>query len=188
MHTTSTATKEGDELHYACQPGYAIDRSNPDLAGSDGTSFVLGCFQCNAGNNGRKPICRKFLGPVLNNLLQELKKKHCIKPCDCTGCPICSRTGLTFIWVFHHLAQLPRQNWADSGTLKIQVNPSQSKNRWDTLYNLMEENDRHKCIECFPTDLRQGREIPLSPELAHVSALLQAGTSSYRMSAYFHYF
>ena len=45
--TASTASKEGDELHYACKAGTAIERSNPDLA-SDGTSFVLGCsfFQC----------------------------------------------------------------------------------------------------------------------------------------------
>ena len=28
----------------------------------------------------------------------------------------------------------PRQNWADSGTLEIQVNPTHSTSRWDTLY------------------------------------------------------
>ena len=27
----------------------------------------------------------------------------------------------------------PRHNWADSGTLKIQVNPTQSTNRWDDI-------------------------------------------------------
>ena len=53
----------------------------------------------------------------------------------CTGWCICPKTwvGLTLMWVFHHLAQLhshfcqiqPRQNWADSGTPKIQVNPTQ---------------------------------------------------------------
>ena len=30
----------------------------------------------------------------------------------------------------------PRQNWADSGTLKIQVNPTQSSRIWDTLYRV----------------------------------------------------
>lgn len=49
--TASTASQEGDELHYACKAGYAIERSNPDLA-SDGTSFVLGCDVFNAGNGG----------------------------------------------------------------------------------------------------------------------------------------
>ena len=53
-----------------------------------------------------------------------------------TGWFICSETwvGLTLIWAFHHLAQLllpnshqPKQNWADSGTTKIKVNPTQSK-------------------------------------------------------------
>ena len=29
---------------------------------------------------------------------------------------------------------IPRQNWADSGTLTIQFNPTQSTSRWDTLY------------------------------------------------------
>ena len=28
----------------------------------------------------------------------------------------------------------PKQNQADCGTIKIQVNPTQSKSRWDTLY------------------------------------------------------
>ena len=39
--------------------------------------------------------------------------------------------GLTLIWVFHHLAQQllpnyhqPKQNWAEGGTTKIQVNPT----------------------------------------------------------------
>ena len=47
---------------------------------------------------------------------------------------------LTLIWVFHHFSQpscpatSARQNWADSGTLKIQVNPTHSTSRWDTLY------------------------------------------------------
>ena len=55
-----------------------------------------------------------------------------------TGCLICSwtRVGLTLIWVLHHLAQPilpPRHNWADSGTLKIQVNLTQSTSRLDTL-------------------------------------------------------
>ena len=34
----------------------------------------------------------------------------------------------------------PRQNWADSGILKIQVNPTKSRSRWDTLYRLMKCN------------------------------------------------
>ena len=63
-----------------------------------------------------------------------------------TRCPICLRTWvrLTLTRVFHHPAQLtsrfgqipnqPRQNRAHSGTLRIQVNPTQSTSRWDTLY------------------------------------------------------
>ena len=52
----------------------------------------------------------------------------------CTGWFICPKTwvGLTLIWVYPHLAQpllpnsnQPRQNWADSGSPKIQVNPTQ---------------------------------------------------------------
>ena len=31
-------------------------------------------------------------------------------------------------------SHLPRQNWADSGTVKIPVNPTQSTSRWNTLY------------------------------------------------------
>ena len=47
-----------------------------------------------------------------------------------TGCPICSWNwvGLTLICVFHNLVQPPlpnshqlKQNWADSGTLKIRL-------------------------------------------------------------------
>ena len=33
-----------------------------------------------------------------------------------------------------------RQNWADSGTLKIQFNPTQPTSRWDTLYTCCESN------------------------------------------------
>ena len=29
----------------------------------------------------------------------------------------------------------PMQNWADSGTLKVEVNPTPSTSRWDTLYD-----------------------------------------------------
>ena len=65
-----------------------------------------------------------------------------IRPTLHSLCPTCSWTwvGLTLILVSHHLAQpllpnfhQPRQDWADSGTLKIQVNPTQSTSTWDAL-------------------------------------------------------
>ena len=57
-----------------------------------------------------------------------------------TGCPICSWTwvGLTLIWVFHHVAPLPSHITIRPGRIgqaeEIQVNPTQSTSRWDTLY------------------------------------------------------
>ena len=59
---------------------------------------------------------------------------------SCTGCAKCAETwvGLTLISVFHHLAHLPHrfcqiweQSWADSGTIEIQVNKTQSQLAWE---------------------------------------------------------
>ena len=60
-----------------------------------------------------------------------------------TGCAKWAETwvGLTWISLFHHLAQplqpnshQPKQSRADSGTLEIQVNKTQSQLTWDTLF------------------------------------------------------
>ena len=63
-----------------------------------------------------------------------------------TGCPICSWTWVGLTLQFGCSTLLPsclatsakfpvaRRNRAYSGTLKIQINPTKSTSRWDTLY------------------------------------------------------
>ena len=71
-------------------------------------------------------------------------------------CPICSLTwvGSTFVRLLHHLAQpilpnahQPTQNWADSETIKIQINPTWSTSRWDILYTAISK----MCLKVCPS-------------------------------------
>ena len=79
-------------------------------------------------------------------------KVHCELKCVkffFTGCLICSWTLVGLIWVFHHLrfCQIPISpgRIGHSVKLKIQVNPTQSTSRWDTLYVDYSARITHPC-------------------------------------------